>query len=225
MVAIRRLAALFACLYLVACGPRLRAGKPGYPVVGVVDKKFVVDGAPWLDAFMHTEQFLRQIQVLKDGAVVIEVVEHNQGLGRPALINVVAGSGLEWNANMPIDAEGLLSIFVHDQILRRDGTVDEAQFRRYAEERGITLTSRRDLMRATSVYVESRCPRSVMITQRTDPVEGNPVERKRQIDAQGSGTMSALHGDTVCLTGTPACLQIVPGLKRFRIALDCAHFE
>lgn len=215
---IRTIALLFL---LSGCAPIIAAA-PGGPSVTVNNRKLVVDGADWFEVHDMRQQFLRTLQVMKDGRMLLQVSDLKSS---GHLITAQLASGRMFEARSDQPPEAFVSGMIRDGVIKPDGSVDELAFRAYARKIGANSDHLGDWDRMQKLVVVNRHPRPIRFTLQQRQLEGNDVEEVREVGAQTTGSMTVLTGDVLCITGTKTCITVERGLKSLVISLDGLRFE
>lgn len=214
---------LVVFVVLSGCAPVI-ASAPGGPSVTVAQRKLVVDGHDWFEVKEQRQQFLRTLQVMKDGRLLLQVSDlKDPSAGH--IINAQLESGRMFEARSTQPPEAFVSGMIRDGVLKADGTVDERAFREYAKKLGVSSQHLGDWSRMQELFVVNRHPRPVRVTLFQSQLEGKDVEEVRELDAQASGSMTVLLGDVLCITGTKTCVRVERGLKSLGISLDGTRYE
>lgn len=208
-------------LFASSCAA-ITAAAPGGPSVSVSKRALLVDGATWLEAREYRQQFLRTVQVVQGGRLLVSLSELKSA-GR--LLTVQLESGLMFEARVDQPIEAFLSGLIRDGVLSADGKVDEQAFRAYAQKIGANLNHSGDWDRMRTLVLVNRHPQRVRFTLVQEQLEGKRVEEVREIGPQETGQLTVLLGDVLCLQGTRSCVQISRGLKSLQVSLDGTRFE
>lgn len=212
----------FALLFLLTgCAP-ITASAIGGPSVTVNNRKLVVDGTEWFEVHDLRQQFLRTLQVMKDGRLLLQVSDLKSS---GHLITAQLENGRMFEARSTEPPEAFVSGMIRDGVLTPDGTVDELAFRNYAKKIGANSDHLGDWDRMQKMVIVNRHPRAVRFTLQQRQLEGNDVEEIREVGPQASGNMTVLMGDVLCITGTQTCVTVERGLKSLVISLDGVRFE
>lgn len=208
-------------LLLSGCAPVI-ASATGGPSVTVKQRRLVVDGADWFEVHDLRQQFLRTLQVMKDGRLLLQVSDLKSS---GHLITVQLASGRMFEARSDEPPEAFVSAMIRDGVLKPDGTVDELAFRAYAKKIGANSEHLGDWDRMQKLVIVNRHPRTVHFTLQQRQLEGHDVEAVREVGPQASGSMTVLTGDVLCIAGTQTCITVERGLKSLVISLDGLRFE
>lgn len=188
--------------------------------VSLTKTALVVDGEPVLDAERH-KRGVGQVTWFfsHDGEWVLQIDRSRYNLRETQLTATLHPSQDMFVGRFRANEEDLVDELVQEGVIT-GSEVDADAFRRFAEERGLTVANPNALASLQYLAVENRCPRD-----RSLVVHGAEGAKEEWLAPQAWTTVSLHAGDRVCLEGTSQCTGVTSTLHTVAVSLSCDRLE